>query len=515
MTDKPRMRTTRDGLTNVMTGLGTSKSKSSNNTWVMGYNATLDYHQLEAAYTDNWIAAAIVDMRAEDMTRNWRRIKSDGAEDIAAYEDKIQMRHSVFEAVKWSRLYGGAGILMITDQDLTKPLNVNRLKKDSLKKLIVFDRWDLNGTNYNWSDMESSNYEKPSNYTLGRMASVQVHHSHIVRFEGIPLPRRLRALNNSWGDSELRRCIDDVGEMVAAKTGIADLLQEANVDVINRVGLTEELASDEDDAIVDRYALFARMKSVVNLALLDGDEVYSRNTLNLTGVSQVLEQMMTYISGSAKTPVTKLFGTSAKGMSATGEGDMNNYYDSISASQTSYLENPLRQLDEVLVRSALGAWPTSYDYVWNPLGTPNSVEVAQANLLNAQTNDININNNTATRLQVMRSYQADELYQYDDDKLEELEGLEDSNLLDDLPEVGEGDLNVGTPDPNSALNGAQVTSLVTLANQVANRGLTLEQGVAIIQQAFPIGEKEARDILGNGVANVNAPEGDDNASDTP
>ena len=436
MTSKTRLRQTSDGLVNVLSGLGTSKSKSANNFWSFGLNASMQYHQLEAAYQDNWIAQKIVDVRAEDMTRQWRRIKSEGAEQIAALEDELHVKGKVFEALKWSRLYGGSAILMLTDQDPTKPLNVNKIKKGNLKKLVVFDRWDMSGQDYNWYDMESENYELPTSYHIGRHASQLIHHSHIIRLPGTQLPRRLRAINNGWGDSVLRKCLDDVSQMVAAKTGIADLLQEANVDVINREGLTEELASDEDESIIQRYALFARMKSIVNLALLDGEEQYSRQTLNLTGVAPILEQMLTYISGAADTPVTRMFGTSAKGMNATGEGDLNNYYDSISASQSSYLEAPIRQLDEVLVRSALGNFPESFDYVWNPLETPDDVSMAQAQLLQAQKSNLYLTDGIVTKSQIMRELQASEQYQYDDEKLEELEELEDVNMFEDLPPVG-------------------------------------------------------------------------------
>ena len=37
--------------------------------------------------------------------------------------------------------------------------------------------------------------------------------------------------------------------------GIAELMQEANIDVITRQGLSDELASDQDDAITNRYAV--------------------------------------------------------------------------------------------------------------------------------------------------------------------------------------------------------------------------------------------------------------------
>lgn len=438
---KVRVNVTNDGLVNVISGLGTAKSKTANNQWQMGLIGGNQY-ALEASYQSNWISQKIVDCRAEDMTRAWRRIKCEDAEMVTTIEDSLNVSSAVLEALKWARLFGGAGILMVTDQPFDKPLNLNKIKKGSLTSLIVFDRWDMHGLDFNLFDFMSPNYQRPTYYTLGttNAAAQHIHHSHFVRFEGIQLPRRLRHFAQGWGDSVLNRCIEDVTEFVASKGGIAELMQEANVDVINRVGLSEELASGEDEAIVSRYAAYSQMKSIFNMALLDGDETYTRQTLNLTGVAQILEQMLTYISGSADTPVTRMFGTSAKGMSATGEGDMNNYYDSISASQSSRLTEPMRQLDEVLVRSALGYFPETYDYVWNPLGTPNDVELAQAELLRAQKHQLYLDAQVVEKSQIMRELQANEEYQFDDDKLNELEELENQDVFADLPELPPADV---------------------------------------------------------------------------
>ena len=49
------------------------------------------------------------------------------------------------------------------------------------------------------------------------------------------------------------------------------------------------------------------------MGLLDGDEEFDRKTLNLSGVAPILEIFMTWISGAADIPLTRLFGTSAKG----------------------------------------------------------------------------------------------------------------------------------------------------------------------------------------------------------
>lgn len=442
----PSKRSSLDGLINVVSGLGTTKSKRSHNQWAM--SLLQDYATLDSCYQSNWIARKICDIPAEDMTREWRRIKSDGAEEIAALEQQLLIANQVQEATTWARLYGGSGILMITGQDLTKPLNVNAIKKGDLTRLLVFDRWDMQGLTLNTWDVLAANYLKPEFYTI-RGGSMQVHWTHFARFNGERLPRRWMEQTQGWGDSVLRKCIDDVSDMVAAKDGIAELMQEANIDVIKREGLTDELATDQDEAIVDRYKLFSMMKSNIQMALLDENETLERQTLNLSGVAPIIEQFMTWISGAADIPVTRMFGTSAKGMNATGEGDDRNYNNSIRAGQRSYLSEPMRTLDEVMVRSALGYWPDDYDYVWNPLSLPNAVEIAQSNKLNADTNIAYLDAGIVQRSQVMRELQASEEYQYNEDELDELEKLEEGNMFDEPIDLTEDPANAPeavTPD---------------------------------------------------------------------
>lgn len=414
-----------DSLQNVVTGLGTERSKRSHNQFQ--YSLLNNFSQWEAAFESNWIAKQIVSVPAEDMTREWRSFKCDDADAIRIEEDRLQVPVVCNDALTWARLYGGAGVVMMTDQDLSKPLDLKRIKKGSLKALKVFDRFQMQAMTLNTWDILADNYLEPEFYVI-QGGEQQIHWSHVVRFKGAKLPPRRMALTQGWGDSELRKCLDDIMDMVASKDGIAELMQEANVDVIKRDGLSDELASDQSDAITNRYTQFGMMKSIVKLALLDGDEEYDRKTLNLGGVAPVLETFMTWISGAADIPLTRLFGTSAKGMNATGEGDETNYLNSCRAKQLTQLDPGMRVLDEVLVRSALGYWPDDFNYVWNPLKQLNELQLAQAAKTRMETDQGYLDAGVVQVSQVQRNLQASEAYQFDDEDIEELEGLEDKGL---------------------------------------------------------------------------------------
>ena len=265
-----------DGLQNVVSGLGGNGSKRSHNQFV--YGLLNQYAELDAAYQTNWIARQIVDIPAGDMTREWRTIKSDDAETVQREEQRIGLMFACEEALSWARLFGGSGILMLTNQDLSKPLEINKIRKGDLKRVVVFDRWDMSPQTINTWDVLASNYLMPEFYTI-QGGSQSIHWSHFARFNGARLPRRQMAQTNGWGDSELRKCMEDLMDTVSAKGGIAELMQESNVDIITRTGLSDELASDQDEAITNRYQLFSQLKSVFNMALLDGEEQFDRKTL--------------------------------------------------------------------------------------------------------------------------------------------------------------------------------------------------------------------------------------------
>ena len=275
-----------------------------------------------------------------------------------------------------------------------------------------------------------------------------IHWSHVIRCDGELLPRRMRALNQGWGDSTLRRVMEDVKDAVATKGGIASMVLEANVDVIQRKGLSNELATNQDAAILKRYGLAAQMKSIVNTLLLDGEETYERKSLAFSGLSQIMEQFMVWLSGAADIPMTRLFGRSAAGLSATGEGDLKNYYDSVRAQQASTFRSELKRLDDVLVRSALGYMPEECSYEWRPLYQESGTELAQKDLARAQAEDIRLNQGVLKPSQIALRMKDDGNYAITDEDIERMQADEDAQLN------GEFDPN-GNPDPFGAVDPAE------------------------------------------------------------
>lgn len=440
---------TSDSLSNLVANIGTNRDKRSHNQF--GFQFVTPY-ELEAAYQSNWLARRIVDKPNEDALREWRTFSGKDAKRIAAEERRLGVQQKYLDACCWADLYGGAAMLMITGQDLSKPLDLNKVKKGGLKNIVVFDRWDIQPSQFNFTDPLAANWMLPEVYTVVN-GQQPIHYSHVIRRTGARLPRRMAQFEQGWGDSRLRRCMEDLRDVVATKGGIASLVLEANVDTISVKGLQGALASAQCDQITERYRLFGMLKGIINLGLLDQDnEVYDRKSIAFSGLSQIMEQFMVWTAGAAEMPVTELWGQSAAGLNSTGDGDLKTYHGTIKGKQDGQMRRDLERLDEVMLRSALGYYPDDIEFEWNPLYQKSSVEEAQEDLADAQADQINIESGVIRQSHAMRRAQSKGRYAITDEQIaaqEQREKDEDNGLgtEEDLDAFGLGGPDGDKQDP--------------------------------------------------------------------
>lgn len=433
-----------DNLRNYITGLGTKQSKLSYNQWT--YDYITDRTKYEACYLSSWIARRVVDVIPSDMCREWREIKCDNADEIRVEEDRVEVRKHFEDALRLRRLCGGSAIVMMTNQDLRKPLNVSKIRKGDLKNLVTLDRWLLYPSDTLTLDPLNQNFMNPEFYrlTMGN-GGLEIHHSHIIRFTGLPVPPMMRIQFMGWGDSALRQAMPEIEAFTMAIRGIAESISEFNIDVISKEGLLNDLATGAEKAILARFQAFDLGKSTQHMALLDSTEKLERIALNYSGIEGILQKLMMAVSGASNTPMTKLFGDSAKGLNATGEGDDVNYFTYIRSLQSSKLDSTLRMFDEVLVRSALGYFPEDFNYRWNPLRIPNIVEETQAKLNQANVDIMYLDAGIIEKYQIQENLQANEQYQFEQERIDALKEIENSrDLEEDLD--GMDPYNYNPPD---------------------------------------------------------------------
>jgi len=375
-----------DGLRSLISNLGNPlKDKAAATTY--GY-ARLTDDQLIAAYATSWAARKLINVPAGDMLRKWRAWQGDDVTKVIAEEERLKLKSKLLDAKIKARLFGGAGIFIGTDQDLTEPLSVEHIQRGGIKYLTVLDRRELIAGEIE-TDPLNEYYNRPKYYTVaGSKNQTQIHPSHFVILMG---EQNMDVINDGWGLSVLQHCLDAIKNADGAAANIASMIFEANVDVIGIPDLTSNLANggaEFERQLLARFALFAQGKGVSGVGILDKEEDYKRNAVNFGTLPELLEKFIVLAGAADGIPVSRFLGTSATGLNATGEGDMEVYFDKIQAMQSD-LEAEIYTLDTALLRSA-GVDPT-LNYSWNPLEQANAAEVATTNKTTTESL-ININN---------------------------------------------------------------------------------------------------------------------------
>lgn len=426
-----------DGLENVVAGLGTDRDKRSYSVWADP--RILTRQELENMYRGSWLAKKIVNAVADDMTREWLHVTFDGEElgtTIEQAEKRFALKRKTNEALKWSRLYGGAVIIIGTkDKNLAKPLDVQNVRQGDLRYLHVVDRWRMTPAGSLNRDLESPNFGMPDSYVIAE-STVQVHHSRVLRFNGEKLPYFAWLRNGMWDDSVLQHVMDSLMNCDTTTQAIATMMFESNVDVVKSEGLADVLARKDGEAVLTkRFQVAALLKSFNRMLLLDGTESYEKKQNSFANLDKVIQQFMIDVSGAADIPMTRLFGQSAAGLNATGDNDVRNYYDMVSAKQEAELRPQLEYLYEVLVRSELGHMPDDFRFDFNPLWQLSETEQATVEKTRAERDQVYLNAGVVTEGLVARELKERGTYRnMTDDDIDLAEEL--AKPMDENGEVG-------------------------------------------------------------------------------
>jgi len=380
-----------DTLKSLVTGLGTSKDKSTSLGYVF---VPIGDDQLNAMHRSDWLARKVVDIIPNDMTREWRewQATNEQIEAIEAVEKlpEISLQPKVTMALQKARLFGGAAIYMgMRDGAPDKELLVENVKKGDLLYLHVLDRSKVT-TGPLITDVRSVYYGQPEYYEVngGTGAQVRVHPSRMVRFIGAPvMDDRFSTPADNWGDSILQVVGDAIINAGSAQAHVAALIPEAKADVIYIPGLSKALATAAGTkSVTDRFTYANTIKSMFNMVLLEGNgangdtalgEKWEQKQINFAQLPELMQKYLEIASGAADIPVSRLLMQAPSGLGSNGDTALKNYYDNIAARQRTELTPAMNRLDEVIVRSALGDRDPSIYSRWAPLYTLSEKEKAE------------------------------------------------------------------------------------------------------------------------------------------
>lgn len=345
---------TGDGYNNLKAKIGTATPNiQSGGVYIPGY-ITQDRTTLEFAYRSSFLVGAAVDAIADDMTRKGVSISSKlppGYKGrLEDFWDEAAIWDGLNDVIKWSRLYGGAVlVIMIDGQDFSTPLNIETIKEGQFKGVIALDRWQLDPGYSDPVTEYGPDYGKPKYYKVitsqHGLKKWNIHHSRLIRMDGDSLPYQQSLTENGWGMSVVERIFERIQAFDTATVGTSQLIHKAHLRTYSIEKLREILAKggDVEKALMKHLDMIREFQTIEGMTIMDSKDEFSTHSYSFAGIADVILRFAEQVSGATGIPLVRLFGQSPSGFS-TGDGDLENYYSRVNSSQARKLRRHIRRL---------------------------------------------------------------------------------------------------------------------------------------------------------------------------
>jgi phage-related protein (TIGR01555 family) len=341
-------------------------------------------------YVEHGIVQTLIDQPVDDAYRAGFTIKTsqldaDDIEKLHRYMEKWQVIEHLKQARKYARLYGGGGLLLITNTVAETELDIKKLKENDPIEFRACDMWELYYSQMNVTasaDIGMAIGENQTDYYnyYGR----QVHKSRVLKITGKEAPSFIRPRLRGWGMSELERLITSLNQYIKNQALIFELLDQAKIDVYHIEGLSAALMTPQgSNAVHKRLAEGNQLKSFTQAIVMDKEDGYEQKQLSFGGLSEILLQIRQGIAADLKMPMTKLFGISSAGFSS-GEDDIENYNSMIEAEIRSKDRHLVAEVVGICSQKLFGIIPDDLLIEWNPLRILNAKE--EEEVKNSQLN---------------------------------------------------------------------------------------------------------------------------------
>jgi phage-related protein (TIGR01555 family) len=351
-----------------------------------------NWYLLISLYRDNWLVSKTIDGIADAMVNKWINFPTDLPPQKVKRLEQVMVRtgtqNQVLTALKWARLFGGAGAVMIVKNSgpLDKPLKFDDVPLDSFRGLIVFDRWSgISPSSKISSDLDFPlDYGLPETYriNLERGGSFEVHSSRILRFTGRIMPAWEFQADQRWGVSEIERVFQELKKRDNTSYNLASLIFRANIFELRQKGLSQMISglnasAQAQKAFADSIQAQTQLMSNQGIVVSDPEGGgLSTHQYGFSGIADVYALFQRDWCAASEYPYSLMFGREG-GLGQSNEGDEHAFYDSIGQKQKREIDPQFRKLIPTVAMSTWGKVPDDLEWKWNPVNNPSDKQKAE------------------------------------------------------------------------------------------------------------------------------------------
>ena len=331
---------------------------------------------VEDALRKEWIAENI----PEEMTKRiWIRLK------------QLNFTNALKRSLMLERLMGGCLTFMGIEDNQDNP--DSRYNPRAGNKLCFTNPIPISRiARLSWDhDPLSAGYMRPNSYLINQQ---EVDVSRLLVWNGDPLfdpydytLQNFRSNLAGFGPSKLAPIWDDIIKAIGTRQAAYQLIQTNNAIIMAVNNLQDLQGTTSGKQALEKVKSIANQISMWRAAVVDGENVQVKTKpASFGSVPELLMTFIQILSAASDIPATRFIGQAPGGLNATGESDLENYYNMIDSYQHQKIEPGLRKIYDVIGYHEFGAeWKKereNLDFNFPPLWNPSELEEAQTHTLN-------------------------------------------------------------------------------------------------------------------------------------
>jgi phage-related protein (TIGR01555 family) len=346
------------------------------------------WRQYVHLYETSWEARKIVRIIPEDALRKeWvvEGIDQDMARKIKARLDQLQFMQTLKRSLILERLLGGCLTFLgieSTEDNTEKAYHPKEGSRLAFCNAIPISR--VSRLSWN-TDPLDENYMRPQLFMVNGQ---EVHVSRCLVWDGEPLYdpydfalTNFRANISGFGPSKLAPIWDDIVKAVGTRQAAYQMIQTNNAILMMINDLQDLGGTAPGKKHLEKLKEVANSLSVYRAALIDGDKVdVKQHSASFGSVPELIITFIQILSAASDIPATRFLGQAPGGLNASGESDLENYYNVIDAFQRQRIEPQLRRMYDIIGFNLFkDQWKSERDkleFVFPPLWNASELEEA-------------------------------------------------------------------------------------------------------------------------------------------
>lgn len=338
-----------------------------------------------------------------EMTRKWLKLvrKGAAAKDVGGKEaankkmEEIESRmkelciRDKFKKCAWlDGIYGRAQMYIqvkgqTDDMGRQKPLMIDEgggIGKGELQDLVPIEPYWTTPYSYNASYPERADFYVPQSwYVMGR----KTHTTRLLPFISREVPDLLKPAYNFGGISMSQLMEPYINMWLRTRKSVNDLINIFSI-VTLATDMNATLAGGDGADVIARMKLFTQTRSNSGAMLVNKNtEELSMQNVPLGTLDKLQAQAQEHMAAPCHIPLIKLFGVVPTGLNATGEGEIQIWYDFVRACQENLFGPQMDIVLKLVQLDLYGSVDDSIGYEWVPLDEPTAKEKAEERKSNA------------------------------------------------------------------------------------------------------------------------------------